>query len=177
MKDLASDPRPAAPSLRKLMNSASRLQISCVAWKKKKRKNRRLITLVGVEEGTCFIPLSSTRSWMWWTVDSASPGRFLWEMPQQQNSYVSRDPAQGSASPWHKMDPNLRHKDWVKPAGGIAFPWEWSIPFLFTVTMLLHLLLLFLYFPSASPSSVCTPLHFPHHSSSTISIMIISVPT
>lgn len=33
----------------------------------------------------------------------------------------SKDLARGSGSPWHKMDPNLRHKEWVKPTWGIAF--------------------------------------------------------
>lgn len=109
----------------------------------------------------------------------------LWiqrEMPQQQNSSVSRDPAQGSASSWHKMDPNLVHKDWVRPAGGVACPQEWSIPFLFTQWD---------HASSLLPLSVFSPLLHPHLSASpppttttslaihppSITIMVISVPT
>ena len=84
----------------------------------------------------------------------------LWtqrETLQQQNSSVSRDPAQGSASPWHKMDPNLGHKDWVRPAGGVACPREWSTPFLFAQ-----------WDPASSvlPLSVFSPLLHPHLSAS-----------
>lgn len=58
------------------------------------------------------------------------PAVFNEKMPQQQNSSVSRDSAQGSSSLWHKMDPNLGHKDWVRPVGGISFFSE-NDPFLF----------------------------------------------
>lgn len=55
-------------------------------------------------------------------------GRFLLEMPRQQNRRISRDPAQVQPR-WHKMDLNLRHKDWVKPAGGAAFLFQRVIYF------------------------------------------------
>lgn len=89
---------------------------------------------------------------------------------QQQNSSISRDPAQGSASLWPKMDPNLRHKDWVRAAGGITFPWESALAFsvpcnhalasLLPIFLLPHLLVLSPFLSSYHPPFT----HFSYYS-------------
>lgn len=116
-----NDPRPAPPSLRELINSASAVQMRCaVSEKKTKQACHHSWGWVWVELSHIFYSLilykglSVTKygfSLLWlFSLRSATAAQLF-----------SRDPARGSGSPWHKMDPNLRHKEWVKPTWGIAF--------------------------------------------------------
>lgn len=149
MKDLVSDPRPASPSLRKLMNSASGLQI--------RGKNRHLITLVWVEGGTYFTPLSSTRSWMWWTVDSASPGCF-----QRENATTAEQLRLQRFSPGFILTLTQDGPQFRTQRLGQASRRYILFPLRMIHSFSIHcdracdsLLPIFGIFPSASPSYVC----------------------
>lgn len=168
---------------RKLMNSASGLQIS---WRRRRRKRKRKKKQAAHHSCVCkrrhlFYSSIFHGCDELWIQPPLAPPCFWPEMPQQQNSSVPREPEEGSTPLWHKTDPNLGHKDWVRTAGGIAFPWEWSIPSLFYSLWPRSCLptSYFCIFSSAPPSSVCitflpTPQHTlppPHSSSITITVL------
>lgn len=100
-----------------LMNSASSVQISCAV--SKRRQNRRVITLPAVGWGT-YLTQSSIRRLSVTKYGFSLPWSFSLRSATAARLF-SRDPAQGSASLWHTMDPNLRHKEWAKPICGVVF--------------------------------------------------------
>lgn len=90
-----------------------------------------------------------------------SPARHLVRNVPAAARHRTQRSSEGSASLRHETDGNLRQKDRVRAAGGVAFPSRIPHSLLFIGAMLLPLSFLFLYFPSASPSSVCISL-LPH---------------
>ena len=145
--------------------------------RRRRRRNRRLITLLQVKGGTHFPLLSSTRGWMWWTVDSERNAAAAEQLRLQRSSpgfslTVTQDGPQfrtqrlGQTSRRCSLSPRMIH----------SFSIHTMRPCFLSPSPLCI-------FPSASPSSVCISFHKPPTTTSlaihppSITIMIISVPT